>query len=88
MTATKESGSLQAAPNTSLRKFRERNPRIDYYPAAEARAAIAGLHRQYPGHSVSDVVNALVLAGRRAFVATRALSEDRPTSASAEANRA
>jgi hypothetical protein len=71
MTVTKESRSLKAAPNTSLRKFRERNPRIDYYPSAEARVAIAGLHQQYPSHSISDVVNALVLEGRQAFAAAR-----------------
>ena len=53
--------------NKGLRRFREANPRIDYYPSQRAREAIDSLRQRYPGHPVRDLIDALIREGDKVF---------------------
>ena len=53
--------------NKGLRRFREANPRIDYYPSESARATIERLRQRYPDHPVRDLIDALIREGDKAF---------------------
>lgn len=53
--------------NKGLRRFREANPRIDYYPSQRAREAIDSLRQRYPDHPVRNLIDALIREGDKAF---------------------
>lgn len=59
--------SSQQGFNKGLRRFREANPRIDYYPSEKAREAIERLRQRYPDHPVRDLIDALIREGDKAF---------------------
>ena len=50
-----------------VRKFRQSNPRIDYYPMPDAAAAIQRMREQYPTASVREVIDTLSVEGAKAF---------------------
>lgn len=50
-----------------VRKFRQANPRHDYYPTADAAAAIERMREQYPTASVREVIDTLIVEGVKAF---------------------
>jgi len=51
----------------SVRQFREKYRRFDYYPAQSALDAILRLQQRYPKHAMREVIDSLVLAGDKAF---------------------
>lgn len=51
----------------SVRKFRQGNPRIDYYPLQNAMAAIEWLRERYPKLSTREVIDALAVKGKESF---------------------
>ena len=50
-----------------LRRFRDANPRIDYYPSQRALEAIDSLRLRYPDHPVRNLIDALIREGDKAF---------------------
>ena len=52
---------------SAVRKFRSENPRIDWYPTPQSVAAIERLRRANPGVSTRELIDALVVAGGKAF---------------------
>ena len=57
----------QQVCNKGLRRFREANPRIDYYPSQRALEAIDRLRQRYPDHPVRNLIDALIREGDKAF---------------------
>ena len=51
----------------SLKKFRQANPRVDYYPTPEAMAAIDWLRQRHPKASTRELIDALVEKGKEAL---------------------
>jgi hypothetical protein len=47
----------------SMRRFRQNNRRIDYYPTAGAFDAIDTMHKANPNWSLRELVDYLVVAG-------------------------
>ena len=50
-----------------VRKFRQTNPRHDYYPTPDAAAAIQRMREQYPKASIREVIDTLIVEGLKAF---------------------
>ena len=50
-----------------VRKFRQANPRHDYYPTPDAAAAIQRMRERYPKASVREVIDTLIVEGLKAF---------------------
>lgn len=51
----------------SMRRYRRENPRIDYYPTPEARAAIAEAQKAFAGYPARAVLDFLIVTGFKAF---------------------
>ena len=50
-----------------MREFRKVNPRIDYYPTEQAVSAMERFRKIYPKFTTREVLDALVVAGIKAF---------------------
>ena len=50
-----------------VRKFRQANPRIDYYPIPDAVAAIEWLRERNPKLSTREAIDTLVVKGKEAL---------------------
>lgn len=61
----------QIKPASRMQKFRQENPRIDYYPTKEAAAAIERLRQGNQGESTRLLVDMLVCAGIKTLVPKR-----------------
>ena len=48
-------------------KFRQTNPRIDYYPMPDAMAAINWLRERKPKANTRELIDALIIAGKKAI---------------------
>lgn len=51
----------------SMRRYRRENPRLDYYPTPEARAAIAEAQKAFAGYPARAVLDFLIVTGFKAF---------------------
>ena len=60
-------GKVRARVQAPLEKFRQVNPRIDYYPTPEAMAAIEWLRERHPKASTRELIDALVGKGKEAL---------------------
>ena len=54
---------------SSMSKFRKENKRVDYYPTADAIAAIERLKPHYPDAPTRAIIDMLVVAGIKALTA-------------------
>lgn len=54
-------------PVDSMRKFRQANPRVDYYPIPDAVAAIEWLRERNPKVTTRELIDSLVVEGQRSL---------------------
>ena len=64
---TKGNHKVTARVQPNLKKFRQANPRVDYYPTPEAMAAIEWLRERHPKASTRELIDALVRKGKDAL---------------------
>ena len=62
-----ETENSKVIATVGIRKFREANPRIDYYPMPDALGAIEWLRKRNPAVSTRELIDALLVAGRKSF---------------------
>jgi hypothetical protein len=63
-----------------MSKFRKDNPRIDYYPAPDAAAAIERFRLHHPNVPTRALVDVLVVAGFKALAPTKKVTPTCPSS--------
>jgi hypothetical protein len=57
----------QPKPKSSMTNFRRQNPRIDYYPTANAAAVIERLKKCNPKACTRELLDALIVKGGKVY---------------------
>ena len=60
-------GCKVSARVEGVRKFRQVNPRIDYYPIPDAAAAIEWLRERNPKVSTRELIDVLIIEGQQSL---------------------
>ena len=58
---------MEQARRSAVRRFRKKNPRIDYFPTPDAVAAIERLRRAHPSTCTRELLDMLVVEGGKSW---------------------
>jgi hypothetical protein len=64
----KEENTMANQNTTRLQRYRERHPRVDYYPAPDALAILLHHHKAGVDPTLAGIIDGLIRVGHQAVV--------------------